>query len=133
MDAAVRRAVIERAGNRCEYCRLHQEHQPLVSFHVEHVIAKQHVHDDSPQNLALACQRCNLRKGANLTGLDPVTGELTRLFHPRRDRWGDHFTWRDRHIAGLTAVGRTTAALLQMNTPDRLELRADLGSAGLWE
>jgi len=34
---------------------------------------------------------------------------------------------------GLTAIGRTTAALLQMNTPDRVELRLDLLTAGLWE
>jgi hypothetical protein len=36
---------------------------------------------------------CNTRKGPNLSGLDPQTGELTRLFHPRQDRWQDHFRW----------------------------------------
>ena len=133
MDAASRRWVIERARYRCEYCRLHQQHQPLVSFHIEHIIARQHSRDDSPENLALACQRCNLRKGANLTGLDPETGQLTRLFHPRQDRWIEHFEFRDGYIVGLTAVGRTTAALLQMNTPDRVELRLNLLTAGLWE
>lgn len=105
----------------------------MVSFHVEHIVARQHTRDDSRENLALACQRCNLRKGANLTGLDPETSELTRLFHPRRDRWTNHFMLRDGYIVGLTAVGRTTAALLQMNTPDRRELRMDLWVNGLWE
>jgi 5-methylcytosine-specific restriction endonuclease McrA len=27
-------------------------------------------------NLALACHRCNLRKGPNLTGIDPMSGEM---------------------------------------------------------
>jgi hypothetical protein len=84
-------------------------------------------------NLALACRRCNLNKGPNLSGLDPETGELTRLFHPRQDIWRAHFVFQQGRITGLTAVGRTTAALLQMNTLDRIELRMCLLTAGLWE
>jgi len=84
-------------------------------------------------NLALACHRCNLRKGPNLSTLDPETGELTRLFHPRQDRWNGHFEFQQGRNIGLTAVGRTTAALFQMNTPDRIELRRQLLAAGLWD
>ena len=133
MHAALRRFVEERAGQRCEYCRLHHDFQPLSPFHVEHIIARQHGGTDSPENLALACHRCNLHKGPNLTGIDPQTGVLTRLFHPRQDRWMDHFQLRQAVITGRTSLGRTTALLLQMNTPDRIELRGSLLAAGLWE
>lgn len=133
MDAALRRLVEEHAGHRCEYCRLHQDFQPVMAFHVEHIIARQHRGQDSLENLALACHRCNLQKGPNLSGIDPESGALTRLFHPRRDRWTEHFELRQARVIGLTAVGRTTAELLRMNTPDRIELRHYLLSAGLWE
>jgi hypothetical protein len=133
MDPALRRVVVERAGHRCEYCHLHCDHQPSVLFHLEHIIARQHGGDDSLANLALACHRCNLRKGPNLTGLDPETGQLTRLFHPRQDHWSGHFALQRGHIVGLTLIGRTTAALLQMNTPERIELRLTLLTAGLWD
>jgi len=133
MHTAGRRLVEERAGQRCEYCRLHHDFQPLAPFHVEHITARQHGGDDSTENLAFACHRCNLHKGPNLTSLDPETGELTRLFNPRQDRWIEHFELRQARIIGLTAIGRTTAALLRMNTPDRVELRADLLAIGVWE
>jgi hypothetical protein len=47
MDAALRRLVVERAGDRCEYCHLHSGHQTSVIFHIEHIIARQHGGDDS--------------------------------------------------------------------------------------
>ena len=127
MDAALRRQVAERAQHRCEYWGLAQVHQPVVLFHVEHILAQQHGGSDAIENLALACHRCNLQKGPNLSSIDPETGELTRLFHPRKDRSLDHFSLRNGRIVGLTAIGRTTAALLLMNTPDRVQLRLAIG------
>jgi 5-methylcytosine-specific restriction endonuclease McrA len=91
MDATKREFVRSRAGGRCEYFR-RQEHSDL-RHHIEHIIARQHGGCDDAENLALACHRCNLHKGTNLTGLDPQTGELTPLFHPRRDQWQDHFAF----------------------------------------
>ncbi len=86
------RAIVrERAGHRCEYCRLHQDDSPLAVLHVEHVIPRKHGGTDDVDNLALACIDCNLHKGPNLTGIDPETEEITVLFHPRHDVWGDHF------------------------------------------
>ena len=70
MDAGTRRFVRERAGERCEYCRLHQRNSELLHY-IEHVIARQHGGSDDVDNLALACHRCNLHKGPNLTGVDP--------------------------------------------------------------
>jgi hypothetical protein len=125
MDAATRGFVRRRADNRCEYCLLRQEHCDLT-HHIEHIVAKQHGGLDDVENLALACHRCNLRKGPNLTGLDPVTGELVPLFHPRRDRWGEHFLFRGVRLQGRSPAGRATVQVLAMNDTRRIELRSEL-------
>jgi len=125
MEAATRDFVRRRAYERCEYCGLRQEHSEL-KHHVEHITAKQHGGSDDAGNLALACHRCNLRKGPNLTGIDPETGQLVRLFHPRRDRWSDHFTGDGVRIKGVSAIGRATVFVLDLNDPRRLELRAEI-------
>jgi len=39
------------------------------------------------------CNYCNLHKSSNLTGIDPQTGQIARLFHPRTDRWEQHFAF----------------------------------------
>ena len=124
MSPATRAAVRERAAQRCEYCQLHQADSPLAALHVEHIIPRSHGGTDDPDNLALACIDCNLHKGPNLTGLDPETSLVTELFHPRRQRWEDHFVWRDIHIAGETAQGRVTVRVLHMNAEDQLALRS---------
>jgi hypothetical protein len=57
MDAKTRELVRQRAGERCEYCRFPQSAVPYLVFHVDHIVAKQHVDDvsDDPQLLAWAC------------------------------------------------------------------------------
>lgn len=132
MDAPTRELIRARAENRCEYCHLPQEFSGL-RFHVEHVYARQHGGTDDPANLALACPECNFHKGTNLTGVDPDTRQLTPLFHPRRDRWTDHFALVAGSLVGRTSVGRTTARLLEMNTGDRLQLRQGLLRLGLFD
>jgi 5-methylcytosine-specific restriction endonuclease McrA len=122
MDARLRQSVRQRAKNHCEYCGLSQDSEPLP-FHIEHIIPRQHGGKDLAENLALACHHCNLHKGTNLSGLDPKTRKLTRLFHPRLDDWADHFKNRDGEIIGLSAIGRTTVNLLRMNEDGRLQLR----------
>ena len=119
MDASAREFVRRRADNRCEYCLLRQEHSQLT-HHIEHIVAKQHGGRDDVDNLALACHRCNVHKGPNLTGMDPVSGELVLLFHPRRDRWAEHFLFRGVWIQGTTPIGRATVHLLAMNDPRAL-------------
>lgn len=101
-------------------------------FHVEHIIARKHGGTDAPENLAWACLYCNLYKGPNLAGLDPDTGELTRLFHPRRDTWEEHFCCENARMAGKTPVGRTTVWLLEMNAPLLLHLRSNLIAEEQW-
>jgi hypothetical protein len=126
MDASVRELVRRRAGERCEYCHLPQAAVPFAPFHIEHIVARQHGGSDDPSNLALACDRCNLHKGPNLAAIDPESGTVTVLFHPRRDSWNEHFRWADAEIVGQTPSGRATVQLLQMNSKRRLQLRAKL-------
>jgi hypothetical protein len=129
MDAAVRHHVRERAGNRCEYCRLAQAVYDLP-FHVEHIVASQHLQDDDPSNLAFACDRCNLHKGTNLVTIDHESGNRVDLFNPRNDSWDEHFMFVGAEIVGLTPTGRATARLLNMNSERRLLLRKRLLAAG---
>lgn len=125
MDTATRAYVLQRAGNRCEYYLLPEEADEWP-FHVEHIIAQQHGGGDEIENLCLACSRCNLYKGPNLGSLDSVTGTIVRLFHPRLQRWSDHFAIEHALIVGLSAIGRATVKLLHMNDDRRVELRRDL-------
>lgn len=130
MSPALREQVRQRAGNRCEYCRLRQQHDDSHPFHVEHINPRKHGGADELENLALACHQCNLHKGTNLTGRDPDTNEIIRLFDPRRDRWSEHFKFAASRIVGVTAIGRTTSWVMQMNSDDRVELRAILIELG---
>jgi hypothetical protein len=124
-------AVRFRAGFRCEYCRLPEAASDL-SFPVDHVIARKHRGRTELDNLALACQRCNAHKGSDLATVEWPSLDLIRLFHPRHDRWQDHFRFDGAVIVGLTAVGRATARLLAMNDPRRVETRLWLIEDGLF-
>jgi hypothetical protein len=125
-----REFLLNRAAGRCEYCHTPAEFLSL-DLQVEHVIARQHGGNTIDDILAMACATCNLFKGPNLAGMDPVTGELTRLFNPRRDEWLAHFVCRRDRIIGRTPVGRTTARVLNMNNPSALTLRRSLRELGI--
>jgi len=99
----------------------------LIPLQIEHIVARKHHGGDELDNLALACSECNLHKGSDLTGIDPLSGEITVLFHPRQHRWDEHFRWEEFHIVGLSAIGRTTAQLLQLNSAARLRVRLAVG------
>ena len=117
-------AVAHRAGHRCEYCRAPEAIFNLP-FEVEHVVPQSRFGLDDEDNLALSCRACNLFKSDQQTGIDESTGEPVRLFHPRRDRWNEHF-FVDSHdgtILGLTPVGRVTIAVLRMNRDIQREAR----------
>ena len=120
---SVRRAVRQRAESRCEYCRMRESWEDSNRYHVEHIRARQHEGSDDAENLALACHHCNLLKGPNLTSVDPDRCDVVKLFHPRTDTWDEHFKLDDGIIVGLTATGRTTVFLLDMNESHRVELR----------
>jgi hypothetical protein len=131
MERELEKAVRTRAGDACEYCRMPQQIRRL-KYPIDHVIAKQHGGTDELSNLAVACGRCNRHKGPNLSGIDPETRLLTRLFHPRRDRWADHFRWIGPHIEGISAEGRASVVVLAMNLPDDVAVRSEM-IAGGWK
>ena len=120
----LRREVTSRAGHRCEYCRLAQAGQE-AAFHVDHIHPVAEGGETVPENLALACVSCSLRKGARLYGPDPQTGREAPLFHPRAHRWLEHFAWKGNRIVGLTNTGRATVDLLKMNRPLIIAIRAE--------
>ena len=125
MDTDTARLVRVRAAGRCEYCQLPSSMHP-APFQIDHVIAKQHGGADELNNLALACIHCNRYKGPNISSIDPDTGELTRLFHPRTDEWHRHFAWNGAEIQALTAIGRVTVGVLFMNDPELVWMRSNL-------
>lgn len=129
MTGDLARRVRRRARYRCEYCQLPQSAVP-IRHQVDHIIAEQHEGGDEPSNLALACAHCNRHKGPNLSGLAPVTRELTRLYNPRQDRWREHFAWQGAVLIGLTAVGRTTIQVLAINDREMVEARETLIAEG---
>jgi 5-methylcytosine-specific restriction endonuclease McrA len=124
VDASLRDLVRMRAGGRCEYCRIHQDDDPFLKFHIEHIVARQHGGPTAEANLALSCHHCNLHKGPNLSGIDPSTGQVVPLFNPRQDPWNQHFAWRGVALIGLTPTGRATIRVLAMNARERLDLRS---------
>jgi len=52
------------------------------------------------------------------------------LFHPRQDRWANHFAWRGAELIGLTPIGRTTIRVLAINDPIMIETREALAVEG---
>ena len=123
IGAATRALVRERARARCEYCGLAQTCEPFFTFHIEHIVARQHGGTDEAENLALACYHCNCHKGPNLTAVDPQSGQVVPLFDPRQQVWSGHFRQVGEFVEGQTAFGRATASLLKMNAPERRRLR----------
>jgi len=125
--------VRRRAQDACEYCQLPQR-ASILPHQLDHIIARQHMGSDDESNLCLCCLRCNLKKGSNIASIDPEDqGEycIVALFHPRQQRWREHFQLReDGRIEGLTPAGRATVRLLDCNTEERVQLRSLLMRQG---
>ena len=130
-SAELRRRVVARADECCEYCLMPQE--LTASLHqVDHVIAEKHQGETTLENLALSCALCNRRKGSDIGSLDPSTGRYVGLFNPRAQGWDDHFEVDASRIVGLTSVGRTTVEFLRLNAVERLAERTELIRVGLF-
>jgi hypothetical protein len=125
----LRRLVVNRAAGRCEYCGLSQEGQE-ATFHIDHVLPLSAGGATAETNLALACVSCSLRKESRRSAVDPSGGRRVPLFHPRRQRWLDHFRWDGATVAPLTATGRATIVALQMNRPLILSIRTEEAHRG---
>ena len=127
----LRMLVRHRAGGRCEYCGVHEADGRFL-HQVDHILAAKHRGATRADNLALSCIICNRRKGSDTSSVDPWTGRVLRLYHPRRDRWKDHFAVRAARIIGRSPRGRATVALLRLNEPARVEERRAQILTGLW-
>ena len=104
---SLRNAVIQRAGERCEYCLLTSRFQ-VGGFELDHIHPVSRSGPTNFDNLAFACPVCNGRKLNHVDGLDSITGEVVPLFNPRTQSWHDRrCELIDRDIAGtLTAQER---------------------------
>ncbi len=98
----LRRLLMERAGNRCEYCLLPQW-AALHKHELDHIVSTQHGGETDEDNLALSCMRCNRYKGPNVGSIDPLTPE-----------------------------GRVTVKILRLNDEDRVFERNRLIEIGLF-
>ncbi len=126
-----RRAVRERARGLCEYCRS-QMRFSTHEFSVEHILPVQRGGESTLDNLALACQGCNNFKFTKTEAEDPLTKNQAPLYHPRRQRWSDHFSWSydGTRIVGRSPTGRATVAVLQLNRECLVNFREVLYAVG---
>ncbi len=131
MEQVLVNQVWQRASSLCEYCRMPQQHD-VLTFQIDHIIARKHHGNDELGNLALACFACNNHKGPNIAGVDTETGQVIRLFHPRQDNWEDHFEWYRAVLVGRTPIGRATVDVLSINLPHRVRLRQMLILEGVF-
>lgn len=128
---ALRQVLQERAGHRCEYCKVHSAIQ-RATFHLDHVRPSSHQGGDDPDNRAFACPTCNLAKGDQVALVDPTSGETVPLFNPRRDRWSEHFRFEGYVVIGLTPVGRALVAAFDLNSTQCIFIRSIESAAGLF-
>jgi len=106
--------VSARARQRCAYCQMHQELQGAL-LHVEHIVPRRLGGSDELDNLAWACPGRHLSKGMRVTVRDPLTGHEIGVFHPRQDRWAEHFAWEGYALIGLTSLGRAVVVHFNLN------------------
>ncbi|WP_287128287.1 HNH endonuclease [Candidatus Cyanaurora vandensis] len=129
---ALREVVFARAQGCCEYCLI-SEMVVLAHHQLDHVIAEKHGGSTDLENLALSCVLCNQAKGSDIASIDPESGDIVRLFNPRKDNWVDHFCFQveDSMIQPLTAIGRVTIKLLRINRDEYLPVRKVLAELEL--
>ena len=128
ISAELRLIVADRAKQLCEYCLI-AEADTFYGCEVDHIISLKHGGSSEPDNLAYACAICNRTKGSDV-GSIATSGEFTRFFNPRIDRWPDHFRLEGAMIQPLTPIGEVTARILGFNDGVRLHEREDLITFG---
>ena len=132
IPAKDQRLVRERAKHLCEYCVANSQYA-FHPFTIDHVTPLGKGGNSDISNLALACQNCNNSKYNKTECLDPMTGKLVPLYHPRKDSWRTHFRWHENEtiILGITPTGRATVTCLKLNRVAAINLREALKSYGV--
>jgi 5-methylcytosine-specific restriction endonuclease McrA len=82
MEQALVELVWQRAHARCEYCQLAQA-SSLLTFEIDHIIAKKHGGATVPENLCLACFYCNSFKGPNIAQHRRANGQARATGQPQ--------------------------------------------------
>lgn len=125
ISAELRRLVVDRAEQMCEYCLIHED-DTFFGCQVDHIISEKHGGPTAAQNLALACTFCNRYKGSDIGSIMWSTNTFVRFFNPRIDHWANHFILNGIIIIALTDIGEVTARILEFNNNDRLLERQSL-------
>jgi hypothetical protein len=128
LSAGVRQLVAARAHYLCEYCLI-AEDDTFIGCEVDHIISLKHGGSSEAENLAYACFFCNRQKGSNIGSISRQSGEFIRFFHPRTDRWSEHFRLTGSSIQPLTLIGEVTARILNFNHADQILERRVLQEA----
>ena len=95
------------------------------------IIAEKHSGKTEADNLALSCVLCNKYKGSDIASVDPETGKVVPLYHPRQQKWTEHFSWQNGEFIPLNDIGHVTIRLLQLNRSERIAERQLLFQAKL--
>ncbi len=111
-----RQRIRQRAKFLCEYCHSSEEASTSL-FTFDHLIPQSLGGNDTENNLALACHRCNGRRYNFTDGIDPETQIPFPLFTPRQHNWSDRFIWSadGQKILAITSIERATLKRLDMN------------------
>ncbi len=132
ISVETRRQTDNRAYHCCEYCKSSRNYA-AHTFHIEHIVPISAGGETSLDNLALACANCNGSKSNKLQALDLVSRGTVALFHPRKQKWNQHFIWSEGflEIIGTTPTGRATVEALKLNRKEVVNLRRALRKVGI--
>ena len=125
----IRKLVQERAGFRCEYCKVHED-DSFLPFEVDHIISLKHGGGNELENLAYACPHCNQNKGTDIATFIRNYDDIIPIFNPRKQLWPQHFFVVAGEIVSKTRTGEATVKLLKLNEPERIIHRRLLSETG---
>src|SRR5437763_17095160 len=118
IPADLRRLVVARAEDLCEYCLIAEEDM-FYGGEADHIISEKHGGSTDAENLAYACVFCKQSKGSDVGSIHWETNSYVRFFNPRMDAWADHFELVGSRIEALTPIGLVTAQILGLNNVER--------------
>lgn len=113
LRAVVRRAVRQRAGFACEFCRV-TEDAAGGEMVIDHYQPRAHGGSNDRENLIYCCFRCNLYKADYW----PASADQPLLWNPRREPRSAHaIELVDGRLGPTTLTGVFTVRRLRLNRP----------------